>query len=156
MALVYLSISSNFNRAHHIKAALVVLKGLYSELEVSDVYRNQPLKGSGDDYFNLALKLSTTVSQQALIAKLKEIENSLGRVRGKSASIVNIDIDLLSYEGENDNFVCHDICEKSYLLKPLADIAGEKIEPVSGLNYRQLWAAFDQSAHPLFKVEIAL
>ena len=51
---------------------------------------------------------------------------------------------------------CGDICEKSYLLKPLADIAGEKIEPVSGLNYRQLWAAFDQSAHPLFKVEIAL
>jgi len=156
MALVYLSVSSNFNRAHHIKAALVALQGLYSELEVSDVYRNQPLQGNGDDYFNLALKLLVTVSKSALIAKLKEIENSLGRMRGASVSLVSIDIDLLSYEGENDNFVCGDICQKSYLLKPLADIAGEKIEPVSGLNYRQLWAAFDQSAHPLLKVEIAL
>jgi len=156
MALVYLSVSSNFNRTHHIKAALVILKRLYSELEVSDVYRNQPLQGNGDDYFNLALKLSTTLSKQTLIAKLKEIENSLGRARGEFISIVSIDIDLLSYEGENDNFVCGGICEKSYLLKPLTDIAGEKIEPVSGLNYHQLWAAFDQSAHPLFKVEIAL
>jgi len=156
MAQVYLSVSSNYKRQRHISTALSMLTDLFSELEVSSVYRNPPLLGSGNDYYNLALGLKTQLSMAKLVATLKEIENSLGRERGQSIQLVSIDIDLLRFESSDVSFVCSDICNRSYLLKPLSDIASKRVDPKSALNYQQLWTAFDHSQHPLVKVDLTL
>ena len=43
-----------------------------------------------------------------------------------------------------------------FVLGPLAEVAPELRHPVSGKTMAALWQGFDQEAHPMRKVEIAL
>jgi 2-amino-4-hydroxy-6-hydroxymethyldihydropteridine diphosphokinase len=45
-----------------------------------------------------------------------------------------------------------DIRKYAFVLGPLAELAPELRHPLSGETMAELWAAFDQAAHPLQRV----
>jgi len=46
-----------------------------------------------------------------------------------------------------------DVLEYSFVLRPLAELAGELRHPVTGKRIAQHWREFDASRHPLEKLE---
>ena len=158
MAKVYLSISSNFRAQLNINSALTALRVTFGELEVSNVYRNLTLHKVGCHYLNLVVCFVTHFDIHKLVAELKNIENSLGRVRGvMKIPQVSIDLDLLKYVTVDESIdVCTEITRRSFLLSPISEIAGHEIDKNSGLNYAALWQKFDKSIHPLEKVTLDL
>lgn len=158
MAKVYLSVSSNSQAQKNISSALVLLQRSYGVLNVSSVYRNQPLHKIGEYYLNLVLCFDTQLSILALIDELKMIENGLGRNRERLAiPVVSIDLDLLKYETADESIeICSEITSRSFLLSPLSEIAGHEIDKKSGLCYAALWEMHDKDIHPLEKVALSL
>ena len=70
----------------------------------------------------------------------------------------SLDLDLLLY----DDLVLDEpglllprpeIVEYAFVLKPLAEIAGEKRHPVTGLRFADIWDRFDASSQPMWPVE---
>ena len=58
MSLVYLSLGSNIDREHHIKAALDALSDYFGALEVSKVYESVAVGFDGDSFYNLVVGIN--------------------------------------------------------------------------------------------------
>ena len=72
-----------------------------------------------------------------------------------------LDLDLLLY----DNLILREdglhlprdeILHHAFVLKPLADVAGDRRHPLLGLTFAELWASFDQSWTTLTPVTLEL
>ena len=48
-----------------------------------------------------------------------------------------------------------DLVRRAYMLGPLADIAPQALHPTLGITIGELWARFDQAAHPLHRIELS-
>ena len=47
-----------------------------------------------------------------------------------------------------------DLLRRAFMLGPLSEIAPNVRHPTEGMTIAQLWAAFDQTAHPMTPVEL--
>ena len=70
-----------------------------------------------------------------------------------------MDLDLLIYgEGRLEqpglNLPREDVVQFAFVLRPLAEVAGERVHPASGKSYAQLWAEFDRASHPMHRVSL--
>lgn len=154
----YLSIGSNCNAIENINAALVMLAESFGHILVSNVYKNSPIGNALADYHNLSAAFDTSLNHSDLVAELKVIENKLSRdrslVRNKG---VTIDLDVILRVSISSGEVCYyakDIVNYSFILAPLAEIAGGVCDPITKKSYQALWQEFDKSAHPLHQVKI--
>ena len=158
MPEVYVALGSNVEPEHHLELALGELEAAFGLLTMSGVYRNAAVGFEGDDFLNLVVGFSSTGSARAIVEQLDIIESSCGRERGEARFAPRtLDLDLLLY---GDDIVDEpelrlprpEILEYSFVLKPLADIAGERRHPVNGQTFAELWAEFDHDQHPLMPV----
>ncbi len=159
MARVYVSVGSNIEREHNVASGLAALANEYGELEQSTVYETQAVGFSGDRFFNLVVAFDTSQSPQQVSAVLRRVEDQHGRQRrGTKFGDRSLDLDLLLY----DDLVLDEpglllprpeIVEYAFVLKPLAEIAGEKRHPVTGLRFADIWDRFDASSQPMWPVE---
>lgn len=155
---VYVALGSNVEPEHHLEFALGELEAAFGPLTLSGVYRNAAVGFDGDDFLNLVVGFSSTDSAPAIVAQLDIIEFRCGRERGSARFAPRtLDLDLLLYGDEvvDDAELTlprTEILEYSFVLKPLADIAGERRHPVNGQTFAELWAAFDHDQHPLTPV----
>ena len=93
-----------------------------------------------------------------VVGALHEIEAASGRTR--RAGVVDpriLDLDLLLYgdlriEEPGLSLLRGEILEYAFVLKPLADLAGESRHPVLGETYRALWERFDGDRDGLWPV----
>ena len=53
-------------------------------VQVSSLYKTEPIDSSGPDYTNAVLEIKTELSPRALLTQLLAIESDLGRVRQAS------------------------------------------------------------------------
>ncbi len=156
LARVYVSIGSNIDREHHLAAALQSLQQQFGELTKSTVYETEAVGFVGERFYNLVVGLDTGLSPRDVARVLRGIEDRHGRRRqGGKFSARTLDLDLLLYDDlvldEDDLKIPRpEILDYAFVLRPLAEIAGERRHPVAGSSYRALWDAFDPSAQPMW------
>jgi 2-amino-4-hydroxy-6-hydroxymethyldihydropteridine diphosphokinase len=155
MPEVYVGAGSNVAPQRHLAAGLVALAEHYGVLRLSPVYRNSPVGFEGDDFLNMVIAFDTEEPVEAVGATLSAIEAAHGRTRTESKfSPRTLDLDLLLYgdlviDADGLQLPRDEITRYSFVLKPLADLAGERLHPVLGRSFSQLWAEFDATRHPL-------
>lgn len=136
----YIALGSNLGDRHaNIRRALAVLVESPG-IEVRRISSFQPYDAVGGppdspQFINAAAQLHTTLAAHALMKRLLEIEQQLGRVRTEKWAPRTIDIDLLLYGNSiisSDNLmVPHPLMhERLFVLEPLAEIAPDAVHPV--------------------------
>lgn len=158
MPEVYVGAGSNVAPQRHLAAGLVALAEHYGVLRLSPVYRNSPVGFEGEDFLNMVIAFETDEPVEAVGATLAAIEAANGRTRTEAKfSPRTLDLDLLLYgdlviDADGLQLPRDEITRYSFVLKPLADLAGERLHPVLGRSFGELWAEFDESRHPLEQV----
>lgn len=148
MPRIYISVGSNIDRERNIEGAIAELHQRFAPLTLSPVYETRAVGFDGDDFYNLVIGFDSTMPVMELAILLDEIENRFGRDRSLPRfGPRTLDLDLLIY----GDHIQHDgalelpraeIAHYSFVLKPLADIAGEETHPELGRTYDDLWSAF--------------
>jgi 2-amino-4-hydroxy-6-hydroxymethyldihydropteridine diphosphokinase len=150
MARVYVSIGSNIDRCASIRAGVRSLRSRFPNLQLSSVYESRAVGFSGDDFYNLAAVFDTDAGVHEVAAALRVTESECGRVRQpevKGYVSRTLDVDLLLYDDlVMDESTLHlprgEILEHAFVLAPLAEIAPERLHPLIGRSYADLWAGF--------------
>lgn len=155
MALVHVGIGSNVEREKNIRSGVSALCDRYSDVVISTVYESAAVGFDGDPFYNLVVRFSSGCTIDELTTQLRQIEDTHQRDRSlPSFGPRTLDIDLLLY----DDMVLHqgklqlprgEITKQAFVLRPLAELSGELVHPLSGENFSVMWQQFDQASQPL-------
>lgn len=162
MARVWVSVGSNQDRERCISGAVRALRRRFGTLTVSPVYESEAVGFEGAPFLNLVVGFDTGEGVASLNRALREIEDAFGRVRtAEKFSPRTLDLDLLTYGdavGTVDGYELprDEILRYAFVLRPMADAAGDELHPVEGRGYRGLWDDFDAGSQPMRRVEMDL
>lgn len=160
MTEVFVAAGSNVEPERHLRAALESLADKFGVLRLSPVYRNAAVGFDGDDFLNMVIGFDTDAGIEAVAAELARIEADAGRVRGEEKFAPRtLDLDLLLYgdsvlESGGIQVPRDEIMKYAFVLRPLADIAGDRVHPAEARTFAELWAGFEQSDHRLEPVDL--
>jgi 2-amino-4-hydroxy-6-hydroxymethyldihydropteridine diphosphokinase len=142
---IFLSIGSNINPNENIAKTYKLLKNKFSNVKISQAYKNPAIGFTGDDFINSVVRIETNKSAKKVYKKIQKIEKKiLENKKNKKFVARLIDIDMLTFNLEivqNRKFKVPrlDITKYAHVLKPLSDIAPDDIHPTYGKTYQQLW-----------------
>jgi 2-amino-4-hydroxy-6-hydroxymethyldihydropteridine diphosphokinase len=154
-----LSLGSNLAPEAHLRAAIRALRERFDDVRVSAVYRTRAVGFDGGDFLNAAAVVDTDLEPRALDAWLHALEDAHGRDRsGPRYSDRTLDVDLVLYddriiEGPGHLRVPRDELRHAFVLRPLAEIAPDAVEPRSGRTLAQLCADSPERHVPMEAVE---
>jgi GTP cyclohydrolase-4 len=151
MHAAYLGLGSNLgDRQGNILQALQRLRTRGRIEAVSAYYETPPASGvAGPAFLNVAIRFLTELEPEALEAFLRKAEIAVGRQRTRVPLAARlIDIDLLFYDDLVRDFGRFEIpnpylAERAFNLVPLAEIAGDFMDPRSGRTIAAMAAAAD-------------
>ena len=111
----------------------------FIETEAAGVEPGQPL------YLNAAIVGMTQLSPRELLDRLLGIERERGRERPYAMAPRTLDLDLILYDGEVVDepglSIPHPrFREREFVLAPLAEIAPEMVDPVTGRTVKELYS----------------
>lgn len=155
MSRAYLSLGSNIAPEVHLRAAIDALRAHFGELRVSPGYRTRSVGFDGADFLNAATIIETDLAPQALNDWLHALEDAHGRDRsGPRFNDRTLDIDIVFYDdlvmqGAGNLQIPRDELRHAFVLKPLADIAPDFIDPTSGKTLTMLWKEHPEHGHQL-------
>lgn len=142
----YLSLGSNIDAAANIASAIAALRARFANVRVSPLYRTAAVGFDGPAFLNAAAVIETDLDPVALDAWLHALEDTHGRDRsGPRFGDRTLDIDLMLYDdrildGPGPVRIPRDELRHAFVLRPLADIAPDAVEPRTGLTLAELWA----------------
>lgn len=160
MPRVYLGLGSNIDREKNLRGAVRALEEHFGDVLVSPVYESEAVGFEGDPFYNLVVAIDTDKPVGELAAELRAIEEAWGRDRlAPKFSSRTLDIDILTWGnacGEIDGVSLprDEILKHAFVLKPLADLAGNDRHPETIRPYAEHWEAFDHSRQPLREVDL--
>ena len=143
MVSCYLGLGSNISDRVGMIARAVTCLGSQGDIvlrRVSHMYLTKPWGNiDQDDFVNAVAAIETHLEPSQLLAKVKTIEGELGRRPTPRWGPREIDIDILLY---GDRIVREDgltiphpyICERTFVLVPLVEIAPGVVHPQTGLK----------------------
>jgi 2-amino-4-hydroxy-6-hydroxymethyldihydropteridine diphosphokinase len=150
MEKVWLGLGSNRGDSTHILASAVQdLSRILSDMHVSGLWRSRArYYEKQEDFYNMAVSGTTTLSPRQLLDDIHGIEAHYGRNRSREISKGprTLDIDILLYGGkiitEADLIIPHPgLAERKFALLPLLEIDPSLIHPVLGVPLRMLAAS---------------
>jgi 2-amino-4-hydroxy-6-hydroxymethyldihydropteridine diphosphokinase len=146
---VAIALGSNLgDRASHLRAAIGDLHRILNNVRVSSFIDTEPVDvGPQPRFLNAAAAATTTLDAPALLARLLGIEGAHGRRRPAPGAARTLDLDLILYGDaiidEPGLVVPHPrFRQRAFVLDPLAEIAPELIDPVTGKTIAALRLEF--------------
>jgi 2-amino-4-hydroxy-6-hydroxymethyldihydropteridine diphosphokinase len=140
------------DRRAHLDNAVARLRPLLQDLRISRYYETVPVGVAEPQplFLNAAAVGQTSASARELFAALSAIETELQRQRPYPNAPRTIDLDLVLFGNqvieEPDLSVPHPrFRERPFVLEPIAEIAPEMRDPVSGKTVAELLAALKGS-----------
>lgn len=149
MGRVAIALGSNVgDRRAHLDYAVTALRALLTNVAVSRYYDTVPVGMSGPQamFLNAAAVGETTLAPRALLEALLAIEQERGRERPYLNAPRTLDLDLIlagdAVVEEPGLVLPHPrFRERRFVLEPLAAVAPELRDPVSGRTVAELLAA---------------
>lgn len=148
---VYLALGANIgDRRGNLAAALQRLREIMEIDLVSSIYETDPVGYTDQPRFlNIVCRGKTWLDAHNLLKYAKEVEAAIGRKPSFRNGPRPIDIDILFYDDlqvEQEHLtVPHPrMRERAFVLAPLAEIAPEVVDPVSGKTALELSEAVSQ------------
>jgi 2-amino-4-hydroxy-6-hydroxymethyldihydropteridine diphosphokinase len=128
-----------------VTAAIDALGALGTVEQASAIHITPALGPAGRDFANAAAILSTPLAPDALLAALKAIERGFGRRPGRRWGPRVLDLDIILWSqgrrrGARLALPHPDYRTRAFVLAPLAEIAPDWRDPISGLAVRHLLA----------------
>ena len=161
MHRAYLSLGSNIDPDVHLRRAIAELRARFGALVVSPVYRSAAVGFEGPDFLNLAVGLDTDLDARALDAWLHALEDRHGRRRDvpRYASRT-LDVDIVLFgdaivDGPGHLQIPRPELAEAFVLQPLADIAPDARDPVSGRTVGEM-RRLQPPGPPLQRVQLDL
>lgn len=135
----FIGIGSNEGqREWNVARAVEALSDSVEVLSVSSMYETEPMYLENQPWFvNCVARVRTVMSPRELLGVVKEVEESMGRRRGKRFGPRVIDLDILLYgdqviSDEGLEIPHPKLQERAFVLAPLVEIAPEVVHPLSG------------------------
>ena len=144
--LVAVALGSNLGDRHgHLTWAAQQLSAILEDVRFSPILETQPVgvPDAQPPYLNAALTGTTSRSPEQLLQTLLGLERERGRVRSTMRGARPLDLDLILY-GDRvitsaELVVPHPrFRERRFVLEPLASIAPEALDPVTGRTVSEL------------------
>ncbi|MBO9738431.1 2-amino-4-hydroxy-6-hydroxymethyldihydropteridine diphosphokinase [Xanthomonas axonopodis pv. begoniae] len=160
MTTVLLSLGSNVQPTHYLRLAVAALRARFGQIVVSPAYRTPAVGFDGPDFVNNAVVLQTDLELDPLDRWLHALEDAHGRDRsGPRFSDRTLDLDVVFFgdrivEGPGHLRIPRPELKHAFVLKPLADIAPDFIDPLSGQTLAALWQAHPQYGSAFATVEL--
>ena len=158
----YLSLGSNIEPEKNLRLAVAALRARFGAIEVSPVYRTRAVGFDGPDFLNAIALVHSDLNPFALHRWLHRLEEAQGRDRRDAAySNRPLDIDIIYFgdfvlDGPGDFQLPRPELQHAFVLKPLADLAPDFVDPIRNRTLAQLWAIHPERESPPAQVALAL
>jgi 2-amino-4-hydroxy-6-hydroxymethyldihydropteridine diphosphokinase len=148
---VAIALGSNLGDRHgQLRGAIASLAPVFSHLRLSSFYETVPVDVPGPQpmFLNAAATGESELSASAVLDALLAVEQHFGRERPYVGAPRTIDLDLIFYGESVINtpglIVPHPrFRERRFVLEPLAEIAADWVDPVTGKTIRELLDVLD-------------
>jgi 2-amino-4-hydroxy-6-hydroxymethyldihydropteridine diphosphokinase len=142
----YLALGSNIgDREGHLRAAIRALPGHGIDvLGCASIYSTEPREVVDQPWFlNTVVQADTSLSPGDLLAACLDIERENHRTRERLKGPRTLDIDILFYGSEVVRMpgltIPHpSFSDRRFVLEPLAEIAPDFVDPLTGETIRQI------------------
>lgn len=158
MAQIYISTGSNLgDRLNFLQQGLdAVAKRVGKVIAVSSVVETTALGFEGNSFLNACFSVETNLPPKKVMQILLEIEKKHGRTRNTAMGYQNrtLDLDMLFY----DDLVLNDAAltlphpsmeKRRFVLLPLAEIAPDKIHPITKKSMEELLVKCEDKTVPI-------
>lgn len=154
MSIAYIGIGSNLgNRQDNCEKAIKgIIKHDIKITKRSSMTETEPWGVTEQPKFiNLAVEIETHITPEGLLRVLKKIEEEVGRLPTSKWGPRIIDLDILLYDDlimKTPELEIPHPCvkEREFVLKPLSEIAPDKVHPVLLKTIRELYLQYRQSS----------
>lgn len=128
---IILLLGSNIDPVRNIAKAVRTLNKHFPIKAISSAWQSHPEGGSGDDYHNIAISISSDLPLDEIKnIYIHEIEQNLGRVRSEDKNAPRtIDIDIVVV---GEDVVDQKIWRYAFIAVPVAQIKPNLMSPVYG------------------------
>lgn len=149
MNTIFLGIGSNLNRDNALRFAIVHLRKVLHDMEISSVWESHAVRQAEPDYYNMVVKATTRLTLDDLFAAVHRIEELAGRElmyhNGTNFGIRRrLDIDILLYGDTITTVPCkvprHDIVDYPFVMCPLLELDPDLTRPGDGMKIADSWA----------------